>query len=147
MFFTSQLTSSYCLIFCKKSFLRWCIAGNLLANLRTFSQSCTSQNIPHKTEISTRPNYLFLLFIYRIKIRGLPRLHRRSKSPWTQTEFTAELPGKIVAVTETAPAGNFADGILFHFQHHQGFTQTQIQQIRSRRASGCPQKMLPETAQ
>jgi len=27
--------------FCEKSFLRWCIAGNLLANQRTFSQSCT----------------------------------------------------------------------------------------------------------
>ena len=37
----SPQKNSYCLIFCKKSFLRWCIAGNLLANLRTFSQSCT----------------------------------------------------------------------------------------------------------
>ena len=33
--------NSYCLIFCEKSFLRWCIASNLLANQRTFSQSCT----------------------------------------------------------------------------------------------------------
>ena len=33
--------NSYCLIFCEKSFMRWCIAGNLLANQRTFSQSCT----------------------------------------------------------------------------------------------------------
>ena len=31
----------YCLIFCEKSFLRRCIAGNFSANLRTFSQSCT----------------------------------------------------------------------------------------------------------
>ena len=52
IFFLFTLLFSYCLIFCKKSFLpspllyaatrRWCISGNLLANQRTFSQSCTS---------------------------------------------------------------------------------------------------------